>query len=30
VLPDPDGPDAAQQELAAITGVAGTADGAGV
>ncbi|MEU6572295.1 hypothetical protein [Streptomyces sp. NPDC046805] len=27
VLPDPDGPDAAQQELAAITGVAGTADG---
>ncbi|ATI18794.1 major head protein [Streptomyces phage Tefunt] len=30
VLPDPDGPDEAQQELAAITGVAGTADGAGV
>jgi hypothetical protein len=30
VLPDPDGPDAAQVELAAITGVAGTADGAGV
>ncbi|ATI18874.1 major capsid protein [Streptomyces phage Janus] len=30
VLPDPDGPDAEQQELAAITGVAGTADGAGV
>ncbi|MDX3525081.1 hypothetical protein P1P75_01075 [Streptomyces sp. ID05-39B] len=30
VLPDPDGPDAKQQELAAITGVAGTADGAGV
>lgn len=30
VLPDPDGPDEAQQELAAITGVAGAADGAGV
>ncbi|AKY03618.1 major capsid protein [Streptomyces phage Izzy] len=30
VLPDPDGPDAAEQELAAITGVAGSADGAGV
>jgi hypothetical protein len=30
VLPDPDGPDAAQQELAAITGVSGAADGAGV
>ncbi|GAA0967422.1 hypothetical protein [Actinocorallia libanotica] len=30
VLPDPDGPDAAQQELASITGVKGTADGAGV
>ncbi|AXQ61067.1 major capsid protein [Streptomyces phage Hank144] len=27
VLPDPDGPDAVQQELAAITGVAGAADG---
>ncbi|AWN07529.1 major capsid protein [Streptomyces phage Goby] len=30
VLPDPDGPDAAQVELAAITGVKGAADGAGV
>jgi hypothetical protein len=30
VLPDPDGPDAVQVELAAITGVAGVADGAGV
>ncbi|WP_031513691.1 hypothetical protein [Streptomyces sp. NRRL F-5123] len=30
VLPDPDGPDAKQQELAAITGIAGTADGATV
>jgi hypothetical protein len=30
VLPDPDGPDAAAQELASITGVAGTADGATV
>ncbi|WAB08714.1 major capsid protein [Streptomyces phage Andris] len=30
VLPDPDGPDAKQQELAAITGIAGPADGAGV
>jgi hypothetical protein len=30
VLPDPDGPDVVQQELAAITGVAGAADGAGV
>ncbi|MFF8845505.1 hypothetical protein ACF08N_22725 [Streptomyces sp. NPDC015127] len=30
VLPDPDGPDAKQQELAAITGVQGAADGAGV
>jgi hypothetical protein len=30
VLPDPDGPDPVQQELAAITGVAGPADGAGV
>ncbi|AUG87195.1 major head protein [Streptomyces phage Omar] len=28
VLPDPDGPDAKQQELAAITGIAGPADGA--
>lgn len=27
VLPDPDGPDAKQQELAGITGVAGAADG---
>lgn len=27
VLPDPDGPDAQEQELAAITGVAGPADG---
>jgi hypothetical protein len=27
VLPDPDGPDAKQQELAAITGIAGPADG---
>jgi hypothetical protein len=27
VLPDPDGPDAKQQELAAITGVADPADG---
>jgi hypothetical protein len=30
VLPDPDGPDEKAQELAAITGIAGTADGAGV
>ncbi|QPB09609.1 minor capsid protein [Streptomyces phage Spernnie] len=30
VLPDPDGPDAKAQELAAITGIAGAADGAGV
>lgn len=28
VLPDPDGPDAKQQELARITGIAGPADGA--
>ncbi|MEU0344235.1 hypothetical protein ABZ092_36175 [Streptomyces bobili] len=28
VLPDPDGPDEKAQELAAITGIAGTADGA--
>ncbi|MEU5403719.1 hypothetical protein ABZ348_31010 [Streptomyces sp. NPDC005963] len=30
VLPDPDGPDAKAQELAAITGIAGPADGASV
>ncbi|MCS0601106.1 hypothetical protein NX794_07655 [Streptomyces sp. LP11] len=30
VLPDPDGPDPVEQELAAITGVAATADGASV
>jgi hypothetical protein len=30
VLPDPDGPDAAQIELAEITGIKGAADGAGV
>ncbi|MEU8621415.1 hypothetical protein [Streptomyces sp. NPDC048623] len=30
VLPDPDGPDAKQKELAAITGIAGPADGASV
>ncbi|MEX1655521.1 hypothetical protein ABZ960_20430 [Streptomyces pseudovenezuelae] len=30
VLPDPDGPNAKQQELAAITGIAGPADGASV
>ncbi|MFF9095683.1 hypothetical protein ACF1AX_21420 [Streptomyces sp. NPDC014802] len=30
VLPDPDGPDEKAQELAAITGIAGTADGASV
>ncbi|MFJ6183761.1 hypothetical protein [Streptomyces sp. NPDC092295] len=29
VLPDPDGPDEKAQELAAITGIAGPADGAG-
>ncbi|MDX3405149.1 hypothetical protein PV708_02715 [Streptomyces sp. ME02-6977A] len=29
-LPDPDGPDEKAQELAAITGIAGTADGASV
>ncbi|MFF3249731.1 hypothetical protein ACFYWP_01705 [Actinacidiphila glaucinigra] len=30
VLPDPDGPDAQEQELAAIAGIKGPADGAGV
>ncbi|MEU8133242.1 hypothetical protein [Streptodolium elevatio] len=30
ILPDPDGPDVQQVELAAITGVSGAADGAGV